>query len=290
MRIACDIPFFESPSQIRDFAQGAEGLGYDAINFSEHVAATRDSPFPPGFRFDDMWHEAFTQAAFLAAVTSRIELTTAMALLPLRPTVLAAKQAAEVDLLSGGRLRLGVSLGWNVREVAALGQDPTVRAARFDEQLDVIRRLWSEPSVTYEGRFHRLIDVGISPRPQRAIPIWIGAGAFANAGVPTDSALRRIVRYADGYKMFAPLGLQPEMAAEVVERLRHIAVQEGRDPTSIGIEAKLLTQRTPRDQWASAVQDWRACGVSHISLGNRVTGGTVDDQLRGLEDVMAALG
>lgn len=283
------MPFFATGRETRDFAQGAEELGYDTLNFSEHVAATRDSAFPPGFSFEDCWHEAFTQAAFLSAVTDRIELSTSMALLALRPTVLAAKQAAEVALLSGGRLRLGVSIGWNVRETESVGQDSTVRGAKLEEQVAVLRMLWTQPAVSFIGRFHRLSQVGISPRPLKPIPIWLGAGSFQTRGVPSDLALRRIVRVADGYKMMAPLGLQPRVALDVVERLRRLADESGRDRASIGIEARLLTQVTPREEWRSAVDGWARCGIDYVSLGNRIIHNDVDVQLRALQQFIAVV-
>lgn len=279
LRLGCDLPFFASPSEIRDFAQAAQDLGYDSLGFSEHVAATRDTPFPQGFSFEDPWHESMTLAAFLAGVTSRIELTTSMMLLPLRPTVLAAKQIAEVDQLCDGRLRLGVSVGWNRREVALLGQDPATRGARFEEQVEVMRLLWTQPSVTYRGAFHELDGAGIHPRPKRSIPIWMGAGGAQGGGVPSDKLLRRIVRYADGYKMIAPLGLDRQAALTAVERLRAIAGEEGREPGTLGIEARLLTQMTDEDQWRSTVEGWAELDVTYIGLGNRIVGGDVSAQI-----------
>jgi len=196
VKLGCDLPYFEDAAQIQEFAQAAEELGYDVLSFSEHVASTTDSKFPPGFAFDDPWHESMTHAAFLAGVTSRIEISTSMCLLPLRPTVLAAKQAAEVDLLTRCRFRLGVAVGWNEREVAALGQDRHTRGKRFEEQIEVLRMLWTQSEVTFNGSFHELQGVGIHPRPSRSIPLWIGAGNSENAGIPTDRALRRIARIA----------------------------------------------------------------------------------------------
>lgn len=289
MLLGCDVPFFDSPGDIRDFAQAAEELGYDSLNFSEHVASTTDSPFPQGFSFDDPWRESATHAAFLAAVTTRIELSTSMLLLALRPTVLAAKQAAEVDLLSGGRLRLGVAVGWNGKEVAALGQDPTTRGARLAEQVEVLRLLWTQDAVTYRGRFHDLTGVGIHPRPGATIPIWMGAGTFADGGVPADALLRRIARLADGYKMLAALGRDPSAGTPIIERLREIAVQEGRDPATIGIEARLITRLTPETEWHSVVSQWIAAGATHIGLGNRIAGGSVADHIELIARVMTAL-
>ena len=289
LRLGCDIPFLADPRDVREFAVAVEDLGFDTLSWSEHVASTVDSPFPAGFSHEDPWHEAMTFAAFLAGVTTRIQLSTSMMLLALRPAVLAAKQVAEVDLLSGGRLRLGVSLGWNDREVAALGVDPRTRGARLEEQLTVMRLLWTEDPVTFSGGFHQLDGVGIHPRPARSVPIWMGAGSFASRGVPSDKTLHRIARSADGYKMFAPAGADLALATKVIQRLHGILAAEGRDPAAFGIEARLLTQQTPEAEWPERVAAYAELGVSDIGLGNRIVGGTVADQIAHLRHVMTAL-
>ncbi|MEU6371603.1 LLM class F420-dependent oxidoreductase [Streptomyces sp. NPDC046909] len=293
LKLSCDLAYFGAPEAIRDVAQAAEDLGYDSLCFSEHVAVTTDTPLPPGFSRDDPWHESMTFAAYVAAVTSRIEITTSMMLLPLRPTVLAAKQAAEIDLLSGGRLRLGVSVGWNEPEVAALGQNPRERGARLEEQVEVMRLLWTESEVNYEGRFHDLTGVAIHPRPNRRIPLWMGAGGFARGvptdGAPTDRALRRIARFADGYKMMAPLGLHPEKARDTAERLRAYVREAGRPEEAVGIEARLLTQVVPEEKWRDVLEEWSKAGATYLGLGNRIVGGTPDDQIAALAHAMNVL-
>jgi probable F420-dependent oxidoreductase len=296
MRLGCDLPYFSDPGEIREFAQAAEELGYDHIAFSEHVASAQDSPFPqtrgrgPSFSFEDPWHESFTLLGFLAAATSRIELSTSMMLLGLRPTVLAAKQAAEIDLLSQGRLRLGVALGWNPREYEALGVDPRTRGDRIAEQVEVMRRLWSEPAVTYEGSHLRLRQVGISPRPARRIPIWMGAGSFASSGRPPGRALRRMARLADGYKMFAVLGGDRETALDVFQTLRRYTAQAGRDPDQMGVEARLITHREPPEQWPDTARFWADAGATHLGLGNRAFGGALEDQIQVITHAMARIG
>ncbi|MEV5843515.1 LLM class F420-dependent oxidoreductase [Streptomyces sp. NPDC051985] len=289
IKLGCDIAYFEDPVAIRDVAQAAEELGYDALSFSEHVAATIDAPFPPGFAFDDPWHESMTFAAYLAGVTSRIEITTSMMLLPLRPTVLAAKQAAEVDLLSGGRLRLGVAVGWNEPEMTLLGQDPRGRGARLEEQVEVMRLLWSRPEVTYAGKFHDLDGAGIHPRPGRAVPIWMGAGSMATGGVPGERVMRRMARFADGYKMFAPLGLDPEKAHDVIARLRTYVREAGRSQDEFGIETRLLTQAVPEDRWRDVMDEWDQAGATYLGLGNRIAGGSPDDQITAINHAMRVL-
>jgi probable F420-dependent oxidoreductase len=289
MRIGCDLPYFPDAGAIRAFAQAAEELGYDHLAFSEHVASALDSPFPEGFVFEDPWREAGTMLPYLAACTSRIELMTSMMLLPLRPTVLAAKQVAEADLLSGQRIRLGVAVGWNTSEVRALGVDPSTRGARMAEQVDLLRMLWTQPSVTYHGRFHDLDGVGIHPQPGRLIPIWMGAGNFGSGGAPNERSLRRIARLADGYKMFAPLGAKTEQARAILDQLRDLVRAEGRAPDEFGVEARLITQSVPAEQWVDVAQLWQQAGASHLGLGNRVAGGTVDDQIRLIERVIRAI-
>jgi probable F420-dependent oxidoreductase len=298
MKLGCDLPYLADPGEIRAFAQAAEDLGYDHLAFSEHVASAPDSPFPnppagrpgPRFAFADPWHESFTLLGFLAGVTRRIELSTSMALTAMRPPVLVAKQAAEIDLLSGGRLRLGVAVGWNPREYEALGVDWTTRGARIAEQVEVMRRLWSEPVVTYHGRHVDLDEIGISPRPERSIPVWMGAGSAATGGRPPERALRRMAKLADGYKMFAPLGGDRTTALNVMETLRGYVVEAGRDPGEFGVEARLITHATPEDEWAAVVRFWSDAGATHLGLANRGKGGGVESQIAAITEAMERVG
>jgi probable F420-dependent oxidoreductase len=279
LRIGCDLPYFADPVQVRDFAQGVEELGFAHLAFSEHVAASGATDYPPGFAPDDPWHESMTLAAFLAGVTSRIELNPAVLLLVLRPVVLAAKQAAEVDLLSGGRLRIAVSVGWNREEVAALGADPARRGALLEEQIPLLRRLWAGEEVSADGPLVVLDRVGIHPPAGRPIPLWIGGGGVGLTGRPAEAALDRAARLADGFKMMAPLGADPDLARRVADDLRERAARHGRDPGSLGLEARILVQATTPEQWVEQVGFWREQGATHIGLTNRIVGGGVDDQL-----------
>ena len=164
------------PAKIRDWAQAAEGLGYDCIEVADHVfGAAPRGDWKPTYSEHDPFHETFTTMAFIAAVTRNIKLCSGVLILPQRQTVVVAKQAAEVDILSGGRLRLGVGVGWNHVEYEALGMEWKTRGARQSEQIEVMRRLWTEDLVTFAGRFHNLVDVNLLPVPvQRPIPIWFG--------------------------------------------------------------------------------------------------------------------
>jgi probable F420-dependent oxidoreductase len=280
VRVGIDVPYFAARQEIRDYAQAAEEIGYHYLGFSGHVAAAADSPWPtPRFTFDEPWHEPFTLLGFLAGVTERIELSPAVVLLPLYPPVLAAKQAAETDLLSGGRVRLVAAIGWNDRECAALGVTPATRGRRFEEQVELLRRLWAERVVTHDGEFFRLDQVGISPRPGRPIPVWMGAGSIAAGGLPGPRALDRIARIADGFKLLAPASLRPERARSVLGDLRGRVAEQGRDPDAFGFEARLVLRLTEPARWRMLVQFWRQCGASHLGVSIRLADGDAAAQI-----------
>ncbi len=279
MRVGCDLPYFRHAVEIRDFVQAAEGLGYAHIGFSEHVASSTTSSFPPGFAFDDPWHESFTLLGFLVAVTERAELNTGMTLLTLRPVVLAAKQAAEIDLLSGGRLRLGVSVGWQRAEVQAMGVDPAIRGELIEEQVEVMRLLWTQDAVTYHGKHVTLDEIGVHPRPDRPIPIWMGGGNFDTHGMPLEVTIARAARLADGFKIMAPLGTDLDGTRRLIDRLQAEVTAAGRDATAFGIEGRLVTHVTPPGEWAALVRAVRDAGASHFGIANRIVAGTVADQI-----------
>jgi probable F420-dependent oxidoreductase len=279
MRVGVDLPYFAHAVEIRDYVQAAQDLGYAHVGFSEHVVSSSASEFPPGLSFDEPWHESFTLLAFLAAITERIELSTGMTLLPLRPAALAAKQAAEVDLLSGGRLRLGVSVGWQHRELQAVGVDPATRGSRIEEQIEAMRLLWTQPLVTYHGNHVVLDEVALHPRPDRSIPIWMGGGNFDTGGMPRDVTIKRAARLADGFKMMAPLGTNRDGMLQLIDRMRTEVAAAGRDGESFGLEARLVTHVTPADQWATTVAAMRDAGVTHFGVANRIVAGTVADQI-----------
>jgi probable F420-dependent oxidoreductase len=284
MQIGCDLPYFESPAEIRAFAQGVEALGFAHLGYSEHVAGSEATEYPPGFAFSEPWHETVSLSGFLAGVTTRIELNPSVMLITLRHPVLVAKQMAELQSLSEGRLRPVASVGWNREEQWALGVDPATRGERIDEAIPLIRRLLSEPSVSQTGR-HFVIDrVGIHPRPSPPPPIWLGGGGLETGGVPTERALRRAGTLADGFKLMAPTGLDVDNVLRLAEQLHRHAAEAGR---TIGVEARLLTQVTPKEEWSTVVRRYRESGlISHMGLGNRIVGGSLDDQLGLLGDVI----
>jgi probable F420-dependent oxidoreductase len=197
---------------------------------------------------------------YLAGQTTTLELTTGVIVLPQRQAPLVAKQAAEVDILSGGRLRLGVGSGWNHVEYEGMGEDFSTRGRRQEEQVKLLRDLWSEESLTMRGQWHRIDRMGLKPRPGRAIPIWFGGGA--------DRLLERAGRIGDGW---IATRLPIDEASAVVDRLRGSANDAGRDPAAFGIEARSHVSDGP-DRWAAEAKTWDALGASHISVATMDAG------------------
>ena len=215
-----------------------------------------------------MFHEPLVLYGYLAAVAPRLELATGIVILPQRQTALVAKQAAEVDILTGGHFRLGVGQGWNAVEYEALGTEFGNRGQRMEEQIELLRRLWQEPVLTFEGRYHTITAAGINPPPvQRPIPIWMGGSS--------EPALKRIARLADGY---FPLSRPLEGGWEATfERMRGWRQKAGRDPDDLGIEARIDTASGSPDEWRASAEEWRALGATHLSVN------TMRDGLQGAE-------
>jgi probable F420-dependent oxidoreductase len=278
MRIGVVFPQTElggDAGAVRAYAQGAEELGFTHLLAYDHVAGADpavhtgwDGPYDVHTTF----HEPMVLYGYLAAVTTSMELVTGIIILPQRQTVLAAKQAAEVDLLTGGRLRLGVGIGWNRVEYEALGQDFSTRGQRLEEQITLLRRLWTEQSVTFSGTFDRITGAGLAPLPvQRPIPVWVGA--------QSARAYRRIGRLADGwFPMMAP-GPKLDEARRIVAEA---AAEAGRDPASLGMEGRVRWQQD-RDEMAAAMRQWQDAGATHLSVNTMGAGlKTVDDHLAAL--------
>jgi probable F420-dependent oxidoreductase len=252
---------------IRDFVQTAEGVGFDHLNVVDHVLGARADRFDrpiaglsaPPYTTESVIHEVFALLGFCAAITERIEFVTSILVLPQRQTPLVAKQAAEVDVLSKGRVRLGIGVGWNYAEFEGMGQDFHNRGRRFDEQIDVLRRLWTEPVVTFEGRWHSLDRTGINPLPvQRPIPIWIGCGE-------AEPLLRRVGRLADGW-MPRQTGQSGEDFSGMLDRLHTYAREAGRDPEAIGIDVRISASLDNPDPWLKRAAEMQSMGISHITL------------------------
>ena len=255
------------PAAIRDYTQAAEDLGYSHILAYEHVLGA--APTPENIRrqgWEDTWrgpythesafHEPFVLFGFMAGITQRIGFLTGILILPQRKAVVAAKQAAELDVLSGGRLRIGVGVGWNRVEMEALGEDPGTRGRRIDEQLEVMQALWTQPLVRYEGREHHLTDVGILPLPvQRPIPLWFGGHA--------DAVLHRLVRFGAGW---LPGYREAADAQGWLDRLRAAAEAAGRPPEEIEIEPRVNYGDGDPDAWRATLAGWRDAGAGWAAV------------------------
>jgi len=280
MRIGAVFPQIEigaDPAAIRDYAQAVEELGYTHLLAFDHVlGANPDRPggFKGPYTYRHQFHEPLVLFGFLAAVTRRLELVSGIIILPQRQAVLAAKQAATVDVLSGGRLRLGVAVGWNAVEFEALGEDFRTRGRRIEEQIEVMRALWTRELVTFEGRWHRIPDAGINPLPvQRPIPVWMGG--------ESEPVLRRAARLADGWLPHFRPG--PETQA-IVDRLHRWIKDAGREPGAFGIEGRFTLSQVSPDTWSKELEAWRVMrGVTHLCVHTVGLGlKTPDDHVRTL--------
>jgi probable F420-dependent oxidoreductase len=253
--------------------QAAEDLGYAYIEVPDHVfgAKSRDN-WVPLYNEKDPFHESFVTLGFLAAATKTIGLSTGILIAPQRQTGVIAKQAAEVDILSGGRLRLGIGVGWNHVEYEALGVDWKTRGARQAEQVEVLRRLWSGDLVSFTGRFHNLQDVSILPPPvQRPIPIWFGGSS--------DAVVTRAARLGDGWM---PIMAPDAQAEQKLRALRDGLKSFGRDPTKFGIEAWLRMSSPDPQSWAAAADGWRRLGADMVMLYPMYRITNVDDHVETL--------
>ncbi|BBZ13684.1 LLM class F420-dependent oxidoreductase [Mycobacterium branderi] len=278
MRIGVVFPQTEigaDAGAVRAYAQQVEGLGFTHLLAYDHVVGA-DPAIHTGWAgpYDlySTFHEPLVTFGYLAAVTTSLELVTGIVILPQRQAVLVAKQAAEVDLLSGGRLRLGVGLGWNTVEYEALGEDFSNRGKRCDEQVDVMRRLWTEPTVTYRGTYHQITGAGLAPLPiQRPIPVWFGASS--------RRACRRAGRLGDGWFPMVGPGPDLERARQAV---RDAAIEAGRDPAGIGMEGRVSWRGNP-DRLVEELRRWADAGASHASINTMGAGlASVDDHLTAL--------
>ncbi len=271
------------PGAVRAYAQGAQDLGYRHLMIYDHVLGA-DPAGHPGwsgpYTAATTFHEPLVLFGFLAAVAPQLDPVAGVIILPQRQTALVAKQAAEVDCLTGGRLRLGIGIGWNDVEYQALGMSFENRGRRFEEQIDLLRRLWLEPVVTFEGRYHRVVAAGINPRPvQRPIPLWIGASA--------EPAIKRAARLAEGYFPLRPLaGGWPATVRKVREWVR----EAGRDPETFGVHARVSAATGSPDDWRREAEEWRSLGARYLSVNTMGAGlDGPDAHLRRLERAFAAL-
>ena len=258
MKVGISLPIREMRDDlgaVKAFAEMADELGYTHLRVPDQVLRPRSGHL----------HEPLMLLAYVAAVTERIELVPSVVVAPARQTVLLAKQLASLDVMSGGRVRLGVGVGGSRTEYASLGADFHSRGARCEEQIDLLRRLWTETDVSFEGRWDKVGGGGLDPLPSRPIPIWIGAG-----GVPVRRILRRIGSRADGWFVLC----SPQQYDAIKVEIDGFADAAGRDPATIGGEAGVAVVGARQAEWRDRVAVWRAKGLTHLCL--RTLGGGLD--------------
>jgi probable F420-dependent oxidoreductase len=270
MRLGVVFPQTEigsDPAVIRDYAQAAEGAGYHHLLVFDHVLGAKLERFDalgrrPPYTDESSFHEPFVLFGYLGACTQRLELVTGILILPQRQTALVAKQAAAVDVLTGGRLRLGIGIGWNHVEYEALKENFHTRGRRATEQIAVMRKLWTEPVVTFEGAYHRLDRAGINPLPvQRPIPVWIGGMA--------EPVLKRVAQISDGwFPQFQP----GDEARQILDRVRGYMKDAGRAPSAVGIEGRFTYSIGGPAQWTQRAREWRDLGATHLSVNTMGSG------------------
>ncbi len=268
MKIGVVFPQYEFPNDplaIKDFAQTAEDLGFHHILAYSHVLGA--NPDRPGG-----WHGPYTHQhafqepmllfSYLAGLTQKLQFMTGIIILPQRQTALFAKQAATLDLLCGGRLRLGVALGWNEVEYTALNKDFHNRGKRFEEQVQLLRLLWTKPLVTFEGQWHNIPDAGLNPMPiQQPIPLWFGGHA--------DPVLRRVAKMGDGW---LPNYRTAEDAEKALTRLKNDLADEGRTLADIGMEPRLHFGDGDQDKWQTVSSGWHEAGATHLTVNSMGAG------------------
>ena len=258
------------PGAIREYAQAAEDLGYSHLFIADHVlgaSADHHSHVAGGYyTHRAIIHESFVTMGYLAAITRRIGLTTGILILPQRATALVAKQAAAVDVLSGGRLRLGIGVGWNHVEYEALNRNFRDRGRRSEEQIALMRELWTKEVVDFQGRWHRVDNAGINPLPvQRPIPVWLGAGSSASP-LPPEPVLRRIATISDGwFPNFDP----QEPGREAIATLREHVRASGRDESAVGIEGRIRIDGKQPEEWVDEARGWQELGAASITVEAR---------------------
>jgi probable F420-dependent oxidoreductase len=297
MKLGVAIPAIDpavggDPAALREFAQTAEGPGYDDLSAPDHVLGVNVASRPGwGDRNTsaDLFHDPFTLFAFLAGSTRTIEFSTQVLILAQREAVLVAKQAASLDVLCGGRFRLGVGVGWNEIEFVGLNQNFHNRGRRSEEQVQVMKALWAEPHVTFRGKYHTIEDAGINPLPpRRTIPIWFGGHA--------DATMRRVVAWGDGWM---PMAYAPgNDAKNAFDKLRAMAEAAGRDPSLIGIDTRVAAGLGAEDEWRDTVRFWKSCGATHLTLATysgrghlrRIDGRTLGHHVAAIERYWRAVG
>jgi probable F420-dependent oxidoreductase len=283
MRIGVSFPQQEATDSIaiRDYVQAVEGMGFQHLVTADHVVGFNQETSGRNLRFGHrhIFHEPFVLLSFIAGVTQDLELVTAIVILPQRQTALVAKQAAELDYLSDGRVRLGVAVGWSQPEYEVLGEDFHTRGRRIDEQIAVLRALWTQELVTFEGRWHHIEDAGLNPMPvQRPIPLWLGGSS--------EAALRRVATVADGWLLVGRP--QPEVG-EQMETIRRLAREAGRDPARIGLEGAIQLRSGGPEVWRADLEQWQALGATHVTINSSGAGLFPDGHIEALRQAFEVL-
>lgn len=271
------------PFAVRDYLQAVEGMGFDHVVLFDHVI-NADTSSRPGWKgaysLGDQFHEPMVTLGFAAGFTKTLGLTTGVIILPQRQTVLVAKQAATLDVLSNGRLRLGVGVGWNDVEYEALGAGFRTRGKRQEEQIRLMRALWTQKVVTFHGTWDTVTRAGLDPLPvQRPIPIWLGGRA--------DATLARVAATADGW---FPMGPLDDAARAALDTIRALAAKAGRDAHAVGIEASVSVARADQDAWRKTALAWKEAGATHLMVNTMRAGlRTVNDHIAALRRVLPAI-
>ena len=297
MKVGVVFPQYEiepDSGAIKEYTQAVEAMGFKHIVAIDHVLGANKASRPnwtATYHLETAFHEPFTLFAFMAGITEKIGFITGVIILPQRQTMLVAKQTACLDVFSNGRLRLGIGTGWNEVEYEGLNMSFADRGKVFDDQIEVLRALWTKPAVTLKTPYHTVTDAGINPLPvQRPIPLWFGGGNKTPANLNFHNAekvQRRIARVGDGWiPPFAP----DDEASEALEKFGGYCREYGRDPATIGIEGFIGAYRTNQDRWADLTKAWQKLGATHMAVnpvGDGLQG--VKAHLKRLEEVKAAL-
>ena len=251
---ALPITAFAEMTMVKDYAQALDGAGFDFTSTSGHVLGQPPGTNPqrPERQYVGPFYDPFVTFSFLAGATRRLRFVTAILILPAWPTVIVAKQAAELSLISGGRFELGVGVSWNAAEYRALGQNPADRGRRLEEQIEVLRLLWSQMFVTFRGQYHTLDNVGLNRGTVPPIPLWFGTETG-------EKALRRVARLGDGWMSLGDP--TPDLP-----RLKGYMTEAGRDPSTLMVRGPLMAGDSGEDGWIAAAQRLQAAGVSHLNI------------------------
>ncbi|MBT4490171.1 MAG: LLM class F420-dependent oxidoreductase [Rhodospirillaceae bacterium] len=274
------------PVVIRNFVETAEELGFERLTLVDHILGAReakDAPWAVHYTIEYGFHEPMTLFAWIAGFTKTIRLVTANVVLPQRQTELVAKQAAEIDILTGGRLDLGIGVGWSKSEFEALGMNFADRGDRIEEQVELMRRLWTDELVEFDGKWHQISDMGMNPRPiQRPIPVWFGAMAAV--------AVRRAARIGDGWLM-SPRAEPDDEMKRLVETYLETGQAAGRDAASLGIDATVYAEDRGPNEWLSEAQAWRDIGATSVTFRTSESGFThIDQHLDAMRKLADAVG